>query len=166
MVSKTRWLEPRHMVNVTDRFTRDKTDSLQHAFFNGSGYASLENLWGFWYPMNPRDAEVVLRITRVERAFAANLGSPDWEPHTPTLQSGVFASKFPLSQRTLWTIVNRNEFDVDGQQLRVPYRAGLHYYDFWHGVELHPSINAPVGHAQLFSRRPRLRRHPCHHRRR
>ena len=37
------------MVNVTDRFTRDKTDSLQHAFFNGEGYATLENLWGFWY---------------------------------------------------------------------------------------------------------------------
>jgi iron(II)-dependent oxidoreductase len=142
MVSKTRWLEPRHTINVTDRFTRDKTDSLQHAFFNGSGYASLENLWGFWYPMNPRDSEAVLRFTRIERAFAANLVSPDWQPHAPTLQSGVFASKFPLPERTLWTIVNRNEFDLDGQQLRVPYSPGLHYYDLWHGVELHPRINA------------------------
>jgi gamma-glutamyl hercynylcysteine S-oxide synthase len=142
MVSKTRWLEPRHMINVTDRFTRDKTDSLQHAFFNGSGYASLENLWGFWYPMNPRDAEAVLRFTRIEHAFAANLVSPDWQPHAPTLQSGVFASKFPLPQRTLWTIVNRNEFDLDGPQLRVPYSSGLHYYDLWHGVELQPRINA------------------------
>jgi gamma-glutamyl hercynylcysteine S-oxide synthase len=141
MVSKTRWLEPRHMIDVTDRFTRDKTDSLQHAFFNGEGYAVLENLWGFWYPMSPHDAEAVLRFTRIERAFAANLVSPDWQPHTPTLQAGVFASKFPLPQRTLWTIVNRNEFDVDGQQLRVPYRAGLHYYDLWHGIELQPSVN-------------------------
>jgi len=142
MVSKTRWLEPRHMINVTDRFTRDKTDSLQHAFFNGSGYAMLENLWGFWYPMNPRDAEAVLRFTRIERAFAENLVSPDWQPHTPTLQSGVFASKFPLPTRTLWTIVNRNEFDLDGQQLRVPYHTGIHYYDLWHGLELQPRINA------------------------
>ncbi len=46
MVSKSKWLEPRHTVNVTDRFTRDKTDSLQHAFFNGQGYATLDNLWG------------------------------------------------------------------------------------------------------------------------
>ena len=142
MVSKTRWLEPRHMINVTDRFTRDKTDSLQHAFFNGEGYASLENLWGFWYPMSPHDAEAVLRFTRVERAFAENLVSPDWQPHSPTLQSGVFASKFPLPQRTLWTIVNRNEFDVEGPQLRVPYSPGLHYYDLWHGVELQPRISA------------------------
>ena len=141
MVSKTRWLEPRHMINVTDRFTRDKTDSLQHAFFNGSGYAMLENLWGFWYPMNARDAEAVLRLTCIERTFAGNLTSPDWEPHTRTLQSGVFASKFPLAQRTLWTIVNRNEFDVDGQQLRVSYRPGMHYYDVWHGIELQPRIS-------------------------
>ena len=141
MVSKTRWLEPRHMIDVTDRFTRDKNDSLQHAFFNGEGYATLENLWGFWYPMSPHDAEAVLRFTRIERAYAENLVSADWEPHAPTLQSGVFASKFPLPQRTLWTIVNRNEFDVDGQQLRIPYRTGLHYYDLWHGVELHPTVN-------------------------
>ena len=143
MVSKTRWLEPRHMINVTDRFTRDKNDSLQHAFFNGEGYATLENLWGFWYPMSPHDAEAVLRFTRIERACAENLVSPRWEPHAATLQSGVFASKFPLPQSTLWTIVNRNDFDVDGRQLRVPSRPGTHYYDLWHGAELQPTVNGP-----------------------
>lgn len=142
MVSRSRWLEPRHMVHVTDRFTRDKTDSLQHAFFNGEGYAVLENLWGFWYPMSPRDSEALLRFTRIERAFAENLTSADWRPHAPVaLQSGVFASEFPLPSRTLWTIVNRNEFDVAGEQLRLPYRAGLRYYDLWHGVELQPDVS-------------------------
>ena len=140
MVDKTKWLEPRHTVNVTDRFTRDKTDSLQHAFFNGEGYAVLENLWGFWYGMNPNDAEAVLRFTRIERATAENLRSPGWEPHTPTVQPGVFSSKFPAATSTLWTLVNRNEYDVIGEQLRVPYRAGMHYYDLWHGVELRPSV--------------------------
>jgi gamma-glutamyl hercynylcysteine S-oxide synthase len=140
MVSQSRWLEPRHMVNVTDRFTRDKTDSLQHAFFNGEGYAILENLWGFWYGMTPHDAEAVLRFTHIERAFAENLISQDWQPHTPTLQPGVFASKFPAPQRTLWTIVNRNEYSVDGEQVRVPFHSGLHYFDLWHGLELTPQI--------------------------
>jgi len=141
MVDKTKWLEPRHTVNVTDRFTRDKTDSLQHAFFNGEGYAILENLWGFWYGMNPNDAEAVLRFTRIERALAENLRSPDWEPHTQVLQAGVFASKFPAATRTLWTIVNRNEYDVAGEQLLVPYHAGIHYYDLWHGRELKPAVH-------------------------
>jgi len=140
MVSKNKWMEPRHMVNVTDRFTRDKTDSLQHAFFNGQGYATLENVWGFWYGNTPHDAEVVLRVTRIERALADYLRRPDWEPHTPVVQSGVFASRFPAPSGTLWTIVNRNEYDVGGPQLIVPHRPGMRYYDLWHGVELTPVL--------------------------
>jgi hypothetical protein len=76
MVSRNKWLETRHTVNITDRFTRDKTDSLQHAFFNGQGYASLENLWGFWYGNTARDSEAILRITQIEHAAAAFLLSP------------------------------------------------------------------------------------------
>ena len=140
MVSKSKWLEPRHMVNVTDRFTRDKTDSLQHTFFNGQGYATLENLWGLWYGMTPHDAEAVLRVTRIERAMAENLRSPEWEPHAQTRQPGVFASRFPTEESTLWTIVNRNEYDIIGEHLRVSHRAGMDYYDLWHGIELKPSV--------------------------
>ncbi len=140
MVNQAKWLEPRHMIDVTDRFTRDKTNSLQHAFFNGVGYATMENLWGFWYGMEPRDAETVLRITRIERAFANNLVSADWEPHTRTLQAGVFSSRFSVGKQTLWTIVNRNEYDVNGEQLRIPDSEGTHYYDLWHGVELAPEF--------------------------
>jgi len=140
MVSRNKWLESRHTVNITDRFTRDKTDSLQHAFFNGQGYASLENLWGFWYGNNARDSETILRITRIERANADCLLSPNWEPHAPMLQSGVFASRFPASTGTLWTIVNRNEYDLGGSQLVAPYKNGTRYYDLWHGVELKPLL--------------------------
>src|SRR5271168_2756965 len=149
MVSKVKWLEPRHTVNVTDRFTRDKTDSLQHAFFNGEGYATLENLWGFWYGMTPRDAETILRITKIERAFPENLSSADWEPHVATLQAGVFASTFPTANSTLRTIVNRNEYDVAGEQLRVPYRTGIRYYDLWHGTELAPTVSGDEATVQL-----------------
>jgi iron(II)-dependent oxidoreductase len=144
MVSKNKWMEPRHTVNVTDRFTRDKTDSLQHAFFNGQGYATLENLWGFWYENTPRDAEALLRFTRIERAMADYLTSPDWEPHTAVLQPGVFASRFPRATGTLWTMVNRNEYDVSGAELEIAARPGVHYYDhyydLWHGTELTPVV--------------------------
>ena len=142
MVNKDKWMEPRHTANVTDRFTRDKTDSLQHAFFNGQGYATLENLWGFWYENTPHDAEAILRFTRIERAMADYLVSDGWEPHAPMLQAGVFASRFPQGSGTLWTIVNRNEYDVSGAQLEVSGRVGMHYYDLWHGTELTPSLSA------------------------
>jgi formylglycine-generating enzyme required for sulfatase activity len=140
MVNKVRWLEPRHMVNVTDRFTRDKRNSLQHALFNGIGTVTMENLWGFWYGMTPHDAEAVSRVTRIERALADELVRPDWEPHAPTLQAGVYASRFPGPERTLWTVVNRNEYAVSGEQLRVPAGAGLRYYDLWRGSELTPTL--------------------------
>jgi gamma-glutamyl hercynylcysteine S-oxide synthase len=141
MVSKNKWMEPRHTVNITDRFTRDKSDSLQHAFFNGQGYATLENLWGFWYENNPHDAEALLRFTRIERTMADYLISNGWEPHTPVLQAGVFASRFPSAKGTLWTIVNRNEYDVSGAEIEITSRPGMHYYDLWRGTELTPATS-------------------------
>ncbi|HLW79188.1 MAG TPA: formylglycine-generating enzyme family protein, partial [Terriglobia bacterium] len=146
MISKYKWLEPRHMVNVCDRWARDKTDNLQYAFFNGVGYESWENIWGIWNPITPRDAEALRRVAKIERMWAGLLISPDWEPHTPTLRYGVFASKYPPPggqagpATILWTIVNRNEYDVRGRQIEVPYQPGDRYYDLWHGVELTPAI--------------------------
>jgi len=139
-VSKYKWLESRHMVNICRRWGRDKTDDLQHAFFNGVGYESWENIWGIWNEITPRDAEALRRISTIERAMAPLLTSADWEPHTPTLQDGVFASKFPGVGRDLWTVVNRNEYDLAGRQIVVPYTAGVHLYDLWNGTELKPEI--------------------------
>jgi formylglycine-generating enzyme required for sulfatase activity len=143
-ISEHKWLEPRHMVNICRRFARDKTDDLQHAFFNGIGYESWENIWGIWNEMTPRDAEALRRIATIERAMAPFLVSAKWEPHTPALHYGVFASKFPGSDRTLWSIVNRNEYDVSGRQMEVPYTAGTRYYDLWHGTELKPEVKGSV----------------------
>jgi formylglycine-generating enzyme required for sulfatase activity len=141
MISRFKWLESRHMVNVCDRWNHDKTDNLQYAFFNGVGYESWENIWGIWNQITPRDAEAVRRVSKVERAFAALLISPGWEPHTPTLRYGVFASKFPGQGQTLWTIVNRNQYGVDGHQITVPYTSAVHFYDVWHGQELKPEVS-------------------------
>jgi formylglycine-generating enzyme required for sulfatase activity len=139
-VSKYKWLESRCMVNICRRWGRDKTDDLQHAFFNGAGYESWENVWGIWNGITPRDAEALRRVATIERAMAPLLISPEWEPHTPTLRYGIFASKFPGQGRTLWTIVNRSEYDVPGRELEVPHTPGTRYFDLWKGVELKPEL--------------------------
>jgi gamma-glutamyl hercynylcysteine S-oxide synthase len=141
MVSKYKWLEPRHMVNVCDRWNRDRTNNLQYALFNGVGYESWENIWGIWNQITARDASALRRIAKIERTFAALLVSPDWEPHAPTLRYGSFASKFPGPGQTLWTIVNRNEYDLNGRQIEVPYQSGTRYEDLWNGQELKPEVN-------------------------
>jgi gamma-glutamyl hercynylcysteine S-oxide synthase len=137
-VDRYRWLETRHQVNIQGRWNRDKTDDLQYAFFNGEGWESWENVWGIWNGVTPRDAEATRRMATMERGVAPFLVSSGWEPLYPTHQYGIFASRWPLADRTVWTIVNRNEYDNDGRQMTVPYKTGMRYFDIYHGVELTP----------------------------
>jgi hypothetical protein len=140
MVDRYKWLETRHMVNISDRWATDKTDDLQFAFFNGVGWESWENVWGYWIGINPRDAEATRRIAVIERAIAPILVSPDWEPLYPMNRFGVYASRWPNSVETVWTIVNRNEYSVDGPQMEVSDWSGTRYFDRYNGVELKPEI--------------------------
>ncbi len=141
MVDRYKWIESRHMVNISDRWARDKTDDLQYAFFNGIGWESWENIWGIWNGVNPRDAEATRRVATIERAVAAFLVSPDWEPLYPMHTYGVYASRWPLGRQTVWTIVNRSAYNIDGPQMNVPASSGMRYFDLYHGVELKPEIN-------------------------
>jgi iron(II)-dependent oxidoreductase len=137
-VDRFRWLEPRHMVHISDRWNRSKTDNLQFAFFNGEGWESWENIWGIWNGVTLRDAEATRRIAAIERGVAPFLVSPEWEPFYPMRRFGVFASRWPLNGQTVWTIVNRNEYDIDGAQISVPLEPGIRYFDLYHGAELKP----------------------------
>ena len=140
-VAKWKWLEPRHMINYENRWGRDRNHDLQYIFFNGIGYNAWENVWGIWNQLTPRDAEALRRIAMIERQFAAAMVSLDWRPYERTLQAGVFASRFPTDTFTLWTLVNRNEYAVAGEQLALPHRDGAQYYDAWHGVPLQPRLD-------------------------
>lgn len=137
-ISAYKWVEARHMVHVTSRWSKDRSGDLQRAFLNGTGYESWENIWGLWNGMTDRDAANLRRISAIQREFAPLLSSPDWEPYASTQQDNVFASRFPSGGRTLWTLVNRTAKTVTGVVLRVPRLSGVRYYDLWHGVELAP----------------------------
>ena len=79
-----------------------------------------ENIWGNWNQIVEADAEALRRTAHILRFFG-RLGftaSAGWEPHTrEALQSdgggaeggggGVYASRWPLGNETLWTLVNR-----------------------------------------------------------
>jgi gamma-glutamyl hercynylcysteine S-oxide synthase len=141
-VDRYKWLEPRHMVHISDRWNRDKTNDLQFAFFNGVGWESWENIWGIWNGITPRDAEATRRVATLERAVGPFLVSKDWEPFAPMLHFGVFASRWPMGDETVWTIVNRNEYNVSGPQIELPAQEGMRYFDLYHGLELRPEPSA------------------------
>jgi len=140
MISRYKWLAPRHMPVLVSG-GRHHIDEIQAAFFNGVGVSDQEDVVGIHNQFTAREAEALRRVMLIERAFAPLLVSPDWQPHAPTLQQGVFASRFPGSDKTLWTIVNRNDYDVTGEQVEVPASPGTRYFDLWHGVELQPSAS-------------------------
>ncbi len=151
LVDKFKWLETRHMVNISHRWNRDKTDDLQFAFFNGVGWESWENIWGIWNGITPRDGEATRRVATIEREVAPFLVSKDWEPMSPMLRYGVYASRWPLGDEALWTVVNRNEYDVDGEQIEVTGAGNLRYFDLYHGVELKPQTRAGGKNILAFS---------------
>lgn len=138
IVDRYRWLEPRHEVNISDRWKRDKTDNLQFAFFNGEGWESWENIWGIWNGITPRDGEATRRVATIERGVSRFLVSQDWEPFYPTQMYGVFASRWPLGEQAVYTIVNRNEYDVRGRQMTISSKPGVRYFDLYHGEEIIP----------------------------
>jgi len=138
VVFKLKWLEPRHIINIENRWSRDRNNDLQHAFFNGVGYTAWENVFGLLNQFTERDAETLRRVASVQRQFAPLIVSADWRPYERTLQEGVFASRFPGVGQTLWTLINRNEYEVDGEQISVPHVAGTTYFDVWNGERLEP----------------------------
>ena len=140
MISRYKWLETRHMPMLVSG-GRHRIDGIQAAFFNGVGYSNQQDVIGIHNEFTARDAEAIRRVMQIERAFAPLLVSPDWQPHAPTMQEGVFASRFPTSDQTLWTIINRNEYKVTGAQVEITPEPGIRYFDLWHGVELHPEAS-------------------------
>ena len=141
VVSKYKWLDEQHMVNVCERWAKDRTDGLQSAFFNAVGYESWENVWGIWNQLTPRDAEALRRIAMIERALGDRLTDPGTLPpqhRRPTLQPDVYEMGFPGADGAGCLLVNRGDRDVDGEVLEMgpAGREGTRYYDLWHGAEL------------------------------
>jgi gamma-glutamyl hercynylcysteine S-oxide synthase len=137
-ISKLKWVEPKHMIQVCDRWAHDHTDNLQYAFFNGTGFETWENIWSIYNEMTPRASETVKRISQIDQYFYKLLSGNSWEPHYPMLNYGVYSSKWTDGNCSLWTIVNRNNFEVHGDQIKIPFKEGVTYYDVWHGTKLVP----------------------------
>ncbi|MGB7191222.1 MAG: SUMF1/EgtB/PvdO family nonheme iron enzyme [Acidobacteriaceae bacterium] len=141
MVSRYKWIEHRHMPVLTT-LGRHHMDEFQSGFFNGVGFADQEDVIGIHNGLTLREREALRRVLTIDRANAALLVSPDWRPYAPTIKFGVFASEFPGKNQTLWTIINRNAYNVSNHQLTADYRPGTRYFDLWHGVELTPQISS------------------------
>eukprot|EP01048_Picozoa_sp_COSAG05_P012231 COSAG05_NODE_1209_length_5506_cov_3.412613_1_plen_664_part_00 len=152
-VDHYKWLDARFQTSVRDRWSHDHTDALQFCVFNGVGFETTENDWGTWNEFTARDKAAMKRIFTLLRFFGKRelLTSPDWVPHVAgCLQSGVFASLFPRSGESLYTLVNRGGNSSSGAQLKLPQAiltASSVVYDCWRGSKLQPSADGTLSFA-------------------
>ena len=139
MVDRYKWLETRHMVNISDRWNRDKTNDLQFAFFNGVGWESWENVWGIWNGINParcrshppRGHHRARRcaVPRQPRLGAALSHAQLRRLRQPLAAGAADRLDHRQSQRL------RHRRPADGCAARRP---DMRYFDLYHGVELKP----------------------------
>ena len=117
-VLRAHWYERRHMQHHVRRWHRDHTEELQSAWLNGVGVMVWEVVFGVWVGWSRRDAATVRRMVTVQRAAADLLLNGEWTPLAelaPEAEAaGVYASRWELDGRTLWTLVNRGDTDYHG----------------------------------------------------
>ena len=144
LISKYKWLEPRFMLNICNRWARSHTVDLQQAWLNGVGFESWEDVWSIWNQLSPRDAQAVRQVATMSRHLSHLLTSSDlFLPHFPgVVQAGVFGCLFARyeEQQVLYTLVNTGKADVTGVQLEVDNDVGAWtFIDCYHGRILHPN---------------------------
>ena len=113
---------------------------IQLAFFNGAGIESWQNIWGIWQGLTRRDAEALRRVATMSR-YGGKIGylqSAGWTPHYTTIDAdNIFASKWPLAEGVMWTMVNRDSRVSEGAQLNVTAELqNGSFYDCYRGAPL------------------------------
>jgi iron(II)-dependent oxidoreductase len=119
-VPRWKWLEPRHMINVENRWGRDRNNDLQYIFFNGVGYNAWENVWGIWNQLTPRDAETLRRIATLQRKPSRRC----WSARTGALCADAAGRRFrqPLPGRPP-DLVDRSSIATNTRSTASSWRA-------------------------------------------
>ena len=143
-VDSWKWLDSRRMTNICERWSKNHTNALQYALFNGDGFESWENVWGTWNGITERDSAQIRRVGALLRFLGGRgyLQSQGWIPHSPTTDSGnLFASFWPSEsgdKSAAWTVVNRALTQRTGPAIKnvTGFPAGTKFFDLYNGVEL------------------------------
>ncbi len=91
-------------------------DDLKLAFFHGMGLW-LKGKGASWYSQGFR--QLAPKYHDVLTAYGDYFRSPDALPHVDTLVEGVYANKFSLGGKSVYTIYNANATTVRGALLKV-----------------------------------------------
>lgn len=132
---RNRWLEQRHMIYRVSRFSHEQSTLLQNAWINGCGVVIWENVFGTVNEMTPRDRSLLRQMLPVQCQFTQFFTEGEWFPLVPVSLNRVYASRWQLGNRKLWTIVNRQEQWTTGKLFDEEEVPGVRYFDLLSGQE-------------------------------
>ncbi|NQU42992.1 hypothetical protein HQ520_06890, partial [bacterium] len=101
---------------------------LKYFFFNGNGYYLV--IAGNTYADEHARA-FLEKVFRIQHAHADAFTSMDVEPLVRTEVPNLFANRFSMPEKTIWTLNNANFRTLRGPLLKVPHRSGARYRDLW-----------------------------------
>lgn len=134
---RNKWFEPLHMQHAIDRWSADKTAQLHTAWMNGSGMLIWENVFGQWLGWSERDKSIYRTMQSIQHQFSDLFSGEGWTPlSAESPKPGVYISSWKKEGIQLWTLVNRNEYPVEGELMQVPTETNLKYYDLVTGEEV------------------------------
>ncbi len=136
-VNLTRFSDPTFkafQILVCDRPTGTWAEGVRWTFFNGDG------LWiegpSEWFA--PETRATIRRCHGILRAHRDAFCSEDVTPLAETLAGGLYANKFVVPGKTVYTLYNARHRQYQGPVLSLPLCKGARYFDAWRGVSLKP----------------------------
>ena len=112
-----------------DKPTGSWATGVKWVFFNGEAIW-LEGPAVEWF--EPETRATIRRCYRILRKHKDAFTSLEPVPLVPTEMGGVWANKFPVKGKTVYTLYNARHRTVRGGVLRVPHRERATYTDAWH----------------------------------
>ncbi|NJL32097.1 MAG: hypothetical protein HC898_11000 [Phycisphaerales bacterium] len=137
-VIRNKWIEPRHMVRIVERWDRDHSDEIAMAWMNGAGIVVWENVFGTWVGWNELDKSLLRGSLPVQRHFGNLFTGANLTPCVPTESPAIFANRWQEPGVELYTLVNRLIDERQGNLLKVPYKPGYRYFNLFSGDEITP----------------------------
>lgn len=140
-VNLTRFADPTFkafQLLVCDRPTGTWAEGVKWTFFNGDG------LWVEGPPdwFAPVTRAAIRRCHSILRANRDAFCSEDVTPLVATQAGGLYANRFAVPGKTVYTLYNARHRQYSGAVLELPARAGASYFDAWRGEPLRPRETA------------------------
>lgn len=130
-ISPFRWVFPEMKCIEWGNVPKDYHQTTRRALFNGIGITVSD--------LNEDQLREMTRFAEAMRSVGDVLGSTDCEPLVPTLVGGVYANRFTLANRQVYTFWNQSKSEVNGRLIKIAGGAGRRFVNLLTGQELKTS---------------------------